>query len=487
MLDKHAVINLNNQLKNLKKYFSHRNWLANEYFYITRPSVEVLKKYDLKPNVFSQIKNKYLLVILFPAYLVFSIILNLIYALLVPGKKVKIHNKNYPVFFVSHATIDNPSHANGDRIYGDLLKTRNSSSKNLVYFLNHTKGNNKTLSQRIKRSIDADFVLNSKNLPIWKMLYILIQNVALTLKIFVKHFSTILISKNGKHIIKILYFQISRKTTANLVIRENIFDILQQTKCNNLVLTLEGHAYESVILELVSSLKSNLKVFMFQHSPISHGQMALRDLIEGLNPNQHFLCSSPLVAKYLKLSFPEGKNSIYVIGSPKYEQRQKVNNIKKKIVLAPEGLNSSLKEFLYLAKILILQNHKKIVLRIHPALKVDIQNRYILRKLSKKDVFEISQSSLKIDLADAKYCIFRASSVGLESLAYQTIPVFYGNKWENENVNPLKIIDTDYIFLDSENLKLLKSLKPKKDVTKNWISYYSKLDISKFFDLTNQK
>ena len=163
------------------------------------------------------------------------------------------------------------------------------------------------------------------------------------------------------------------------------------------------------------------------------------------------------------------------------------SNIKKKIVLAPEGLNSTLKEFLYLAKILILQNHKKIVLRIHPALKVDIQNRYILRKLSKKDVFEISQSSLKIDLADAKYCIFRASSVGLESLAYQTIPVFYGNKWENENVNPLKIIDTDYIFLDSENLKLLKSLKPKKDVTKNWISYYSKLDISKFFDLTNQK
>ena len=163
----------------------------------------------------------------------------------------------------------------------------------------------------------------------------------------------------------------------------------------------------------------------------------------------------------------------YLVGSNKYSSTQVPFQNRKSILLAPEGINSTLSEFLRLAEKLSSRTDCKIVLRIHPSLKIDRHNKKYLYHLSSFSNIVISNQSLLNDFRQSKICIFRASSVGLESMAFGISTYFYGSEWENFYVNPLRHIPKNNKFINSKNL--VSDLN-KLQTTRKKIYYYQKLN-----------
>lgn len=462
--------NLQDELSGICNELNHLYWKANNYFYIRRPSYSFLKKYLNKRN------NVWVLritsILSFPIKFLFWYLTNTIYLFMKPGVKPLFVDKNKKNLFISHATRGNPNFQVGDRIFHGFPEYLNSNS--IIYFLNHSNESYPTIKQRITKSIKQDYYLNSKNLTILKMLKVINMNSYLVAQVYFKEFLKLLFNCSNFYLLTIIENQIKRSTLANIVVALNIDEIIELYGIRNIVMTFEGHAYENLIYNLSVFGNFNRKLFMYQHAPTSKIQLSMVNYLSNSDSNVSTLFSSEYSANYFRKLIPEKKNHFYIIGSNKFIKPVKGQLKGNNILMAPEGENSVFYSFLLLAEEILNLRNEKIVIRIHPDLRLNLINKNKIRRLIITKSVRISNDQLSKDLNEAKLCVFRASSVGLEAL-YRGVPsVFYGSRWENEWVNPLsKVIkNNSYVNLsrlDFFKSDLAKSIKP--------IKYYQPLNV----------
>ena len=267
------LFQLQSKLTKLQLNLNSLFWKSNEYFYITRPTQEVLKKYIRKQKY--DLRMRLLWVLIFPAKILIWYLVNLFYLIIKPGNEIKLKNPKYGTLFISHATIDNPNSQIGDRIFGGMLNIAPKNSQNLVYYLNHTSDNLKQKMAKIAESINQEFFLNTKNLPFKKMLNLINKNSKIVIKEYLKNSLKAASSEFELNWFGALELQIKRSTLANLVIYQNISELLKKSEIKNIVMTFEGHAYETLIYEAIRQSGKKINIYMFQHSPTSNGQLAL--------------------------------------------------------------------------------------------------------------------------------------------------------------------------------------------------------------------
>jgi hypothetical protein len=107
-----------------------------------------------------------------------------------------------------------------------------------------------------------------------------------------------------------------------------------------------------------------------------------------------------------------------------------------KIIYAPEGTNFATKDFVDLIKYIIKDSPEySHFLRLHPDIKLNLRLKFKLNRLRKYNNFSISSNDLESDLNSAKYLVYRSSAVGIESLKYDLLPIFYAEaKFSRLNV-----------------------------------------------------
>jgi hypothetical protein len=422
-----------------------------------------LKEKVLKEYVFSNKKLKFIgFALSFFPILVFKYFLNTLFVICLPGSYPNLSGKKIDYLFFSHFTKSNPKNGS-DRIFGKLLDSK-KSVKRIMYF-NHSKFYQFFLLKDKK----PEHTL-TKNLPIRDSI-ISINRIYTNAIYLYFHILSKFKSTNGIEI-STLFEQISRRTISNYFIKKQVEKIFLNNNVKNVVITYEGHAYEYIISSCINRL-GGIKLFLYQHSPFSKGQFSMtsKKLING----NILLFSSKTVKKYFIENQLVKENSAILVGSNKYQKREKFARRKKfqQVLLAPEGINSTFSDYLGLSRILKSRMQINVVLRIHPDMNLSIKNYLKLKLFLFLGLVSLSNNSLKEDLKLSKFCIYTASSVGVEAIDNYCTPIFFGTKLDYKYVNPLYIFSNlNYIDKDVKNFDFSEFKEINWSKTEN---YYSKL------------
>ena len=454
--------------------------LENEYLRIIRYSESTFKKYKyfLSNNVFNALMIWMLFI---PLSLIISLV-NISFVLLFPGHYPKISKKKLDCLFISHATKSNPNHKGEDRIYGHLNKANRKYTSATLY-LNHFS----ILSfKKPKLNQSKTKYLLSKNLPLKdSILVIILININAIFAYFRITFS-LLSRKNSNLAMQLgyLYNQVSRRTISNHFIGKQISKILNETIVRNIVLTFEGHSYELVIQKKAELVKFKPRIFAYQHSPISISQIHNLRFIQ--NQCHAILFSSKHVQKWFYAHENISKSKLVLIGSNKSIGIIQKSFNKNTFLIAPEGNNRMVSEFINIVLLLKQSVYKsQIIFRIHPDMYLNLKNMAKLSAIRKQFKIHISDGSLDKDLMISEFCIYRGSSVGLESINYGCKPIFYGTQSERKIVDPLALTN---LSLKNKKMSVMKDQKYLFYYNINEkFEYYNKLDVKKFIVLIKTK
>jgi len=251
---------------------------------------------------------------------------------------------------------------------------------------------------------------------------------------------------------------------ANLVLKHEFISVMSLTLPQYLVMTLEGHAHEAMLIQVRNERFKTTTIIGYQHAPIVPGQLSIFQ-VASLFKSQDFFLTSGKRSKISALA----KNlncKIGVLGSTKsHEYELGVKSIQKiRVVITPEATKRTIFQ---LADLTVSISHMlpnfEFIFRPHPDTKHKTL-RIISRKLNPLHNVELSQVSLQEDLRNAHFIIFRSSAVAIQSLSFGVYPIHFNSNSDN-SLNPL-----------SEDSEFCKSVSSPIDLA-NFIKDY---DLSYF-------
>lgn len=469
MFTRSRIIELSKDLEILKENMVNLYlWGGNEFLYITKPTTETLQKYRFFVN--NSLLVSLIGYLILPIYICYWLILHVTHSFIFwRYKNAQSNYTNPEILYVSHATISNPSQDLRDRIYGDLINLNLYDFKKQIIYLNHLKSR-KEISKKSKILSEASSVLCSKSLNPIHTLYIYLKFIYL----FIEEFPTILkLQKNVKHtnlILGAVYFIFSRTNLSNYILLENVKRIgLKNLKC--LFITSEGHAYENLLSLFIQKTSKDVTVFRYQHTPLFKPILTERAVKNKSNVISLF--SSKYAYYYELKNKHDYKKLNYLVGNSNTSEEVKFSRIGKYVLLTPEGLNMTIREFCKLASEILANTDLPVRLRLHPDVVLSNRNKLTLLKLCKHSRFTISTTDLHQDLANCKFLITKSSSVGVEALKYRIKPIVFSEDDYIDFVNPIFLFDKYFTQFNSSS-KLIEYVKSciKKPTNRKSIIYY---------------
>lgn len=466
--------------------------LINPYFRISKATPEQTRKYFLlnskAPRLIILVWNLILIplnILKFLVVLILSVLFfrqNSIY-------KKKIQNTQ--VVFLSHGTKNNLNNRQKDT-YFDLLPNKFQSSKGLtstILYTNQTwfgfRRNGKLLDQK---NIEVNHILLPKFLLTREhaKYFLLIVNCAV--RTLILSFRNYLENPDISRILLCStswYF--SRATYANFLLMSRVKEVHMKNNISSMFLTFEGHSYEQLLVNEVELGVQGTKIFFYQHSPIVPLHYGIKSFLLRCKVSITVLTTGIFYKEYFESlsKLPNYK----IIGTNKnlfFASDVSINKTGK-ILYAPDGTTFATIEFVDLIKSIIKESPANLhVLRLHPDLKNSLRLRLKLSRLRKYQNFSISGSELASDLANTNYLVYRASAVGIESLKYDLLPVYYADsKFTGLNV----LFSDDKAYCKAENssamLTILKSHQNKLSETQRMVlfnSYFSTINYQNFED-----
>lgn len=393
---------------------------ASPFFHLVKPTEENLLKYKLRRP-----RSKSLLVIeylkLFPLIMIrilASLIVS-IFSLLEFRQKDVNSSETSKFLFLSHFTYAQDPKKE-DIFYGENLDFKES----YTFYLNHTR----LLSpQIVKRFSDANkrkITVNTKSLSPLHMIKLHTNQFRISWWLFMKSLGDNRLGTDMKRILtKAASFQHGRSTMANLVLKSRLSETILQVKPNILVLTMEGHAHEKIVVDVARSLMKDIKIVGYQHAPIVPGQLNLFRIVSNFYTDDYFLTTGEVTQGLALAHKPNCR--VKILGSvkaKKFEYQQK-NSSRVQVLVSPEGTKESLTQFISLInKIAPVLPNITFVLRYHPALSRKVIKIIKDTLMPIKNVV-VSSSSLNEDLKQSHLILFRSSAIGVEGLAYGALPM----------------------------------------------------------------
>jgi hypothetical protein len=278
----------------------------------------------------------------------------------------------------------------------------------------------------------------------------------------------------SKIVLNSIFSLTKRETYSNYHLLLKCKLILQYSIIENVFLTLEGHAYEELVINETSSIHPKSVVWLRQHSPISLAQTGVINTIESLKQKVNILTTGTAYAAFLN-NYSSYLNVI-VIGTSKSRSINIVLREGDAVLVAPEGTEKSTLDFLNFLYTLDSRFDKyDFIFRMHPNLSKNYKIRKQIRKNKLKHNFRLSNQSLDKDLMETCSTLYRGSAVAIESLAYNNLPI-YLNFDGNTNLNVFSILKSDFPTLkDTSNLSEFFDLMQNKNYNSNGTEIYNKL------------
>jgi hypothetical protein len=393
--------------------------------------------------------------------------------------------KHTTKIFISHFIGQDIVRSNDDLYFGKLV-LRNTSIKSgtLILLINHTR--TRFVKFKNKQNAISNYpikILLPRTTKSKKALSIYIKQIKFFIKIFQKA-SKIPNTDVYKKILtyELAIQQMSQSAFMQNYLLSNVSDVCIRTEAKKLILTFEGHSYETFLARKIAKTLSQIKISVYQFAAVVPSQHSFFKNIELLPRSVDIYVAGESTLNEIIVRTSIDKSRIQILGSCK--------NIKKSIILknktanftvifAPEGSLDSFLEFVNLARYCLKQiTEIKFILRPHPA-----SHKYKLR-IFKELLYDskniiLSTNSLESDLKSAHLCIYRSSAVGIEGLKYGVIPVHYSSL-VNGDIDPIRLADLDHLRIDSPET-LVKELN-KFSQNANLLKNYNNISLNKVFN-----
>lgn len=439
------------EINDLLQNSLNSEYLINPYFRISKATSEQIKRYFF---IIHNIPRPFVLFwhfILIPKNILqfyFHLVLSVI--LFRHNSRFKKNIKDSTVLFLSHGSKRNLYNSKTDTFF-ELLPNNIRSKEQMKIVILYTSQkwftNRHDSSLLRKKNPEFTHILLPKFLsPSQNLKYITtINSLALrSLYLGLKFYfdkpvqSRILISSLSS------FF--SRSTYTNYLLLDLITRSTNVKNLRALFLTFEGHSYEQLLIDNVLRINKKIEIFLRQHSPIVPFHYGINFFLSQCNSEINVLTTGVVYEQYFRSISTLPK---YIsIGSTKilnhgfHETAIELQS--KKIVYAPEGSYHTSYEFMDLIKKIINNSEGTIhILRLHPDLKLNLIFRCKLFVLKLHTNFMVSSSSLQSDLTGASFLFYRSSAVGLESLNYELVPVFYADS-KSDGLNVLHTNSKSY-------------------------------------------
>ena len=480
---------LSKELEGLLVHTLGTKHLINPYFRISKGTPEQTRKYLLLnlgiPRPLILAWNLFLISINILKFCS-SLILSAIF--FSQNNKFKKEIRNTQVLFLSHGTKGNLLRTQGDSFF-DLLPDNISHQKKanctILYTNQNLFGFRKNNILLTKKNKDLNHIILPKYLPVLEnfkyaivISFFAVKTLILGLKCY--------FDKPDKS--QILLFSISsyfsRSTYVNYLLLNRIKEFTVKNPITSIFLTFEGHSFEQLVIDEVSRSNKQINIYLYQHSPIVPLHYGVTSFLNHCKPEVNVLVSGTFYEEYFRSISNVPKYILF--GTSKSVLRGVGGNVinTKKVVYAPEGTNFATQEFIKLIKDIIKDSMDYThILRLHPDYKLSFKLRQKLLSLKKHENFIISNSNLHLDLLGANYLVYRSSAVGIESLYYDLVPIFYSDP-KLYGLNVLFSNTAAYYTVknSTEAIDLFKSTQDKmQDSHKIALanSYFSAIDYKK--------
>lgn len=433
-------VKLIDDLQTVLQHLDNRYLLANPYFRLVKPVAESLKTY----SAYFRFSPRFLVIayaVRLPFTILISFLTNLFISTILPWEWAKVPRKGRgatQVVLLSQVTTRFPDF-NQDPSLGSIPRILDEKFDLSVFFLNGTRTFGPLIKKELSKQTDTKVIINSKVLSPFSTLLLLIENLKAVF-IFLRNLQRrkIFDQKIMPLIMKGLVLQFKRKTIANLILIINFKKATDFHDFRSLIMTIEGHAHEAMLIHYISNEVPNAKIVAVQHAPIVPSQIGYFNNLALLREEDELLCSGPLFAQLSRLAF-HGSNakppSIRVLGSSKSVfvkdlELRKILIKKTTVLLLPEGTYENFLEFCDILHYLASKNRdKKFVLRVHPATRRPFFKGMRNNFLSMANV-EISNLALSEDLERSFVCVYRSSAAAIQAMALGVIPIHYNSRPE---------------------------------------------------------
>ena len=454
---------------------------ANPFFVFVKPTEETVSKYRFHKS------ESYLFLIFDIIFFFPRLVLEVIYSSAV---SILWHKKTYQSqphsklkcesLFVSHYTTAQ-SKSDKDIFFGSAVESPHSH----VFYLNHTRENTNKIIADLKRKNMNRFFVNAKTFTLMPTLKTHFRQFKVSWPIF-KHAlgrKNLLVSQR-RILLRGARFQHSRPTLANLILRDRLMNLMFSLQPERLVITLEGHAHEAMLIDLREVFFPRTQIVAYQHAPVVPSQFNIKRIVSLLRSSDLVLTSG-LITKGLFLH-AQPRARVEILGSPKAKEfaYQTKDVTRLRVLLVPEAARESLMDFALLGRHLAINfPSASLTLRLHPDTekKLLIATSKILNGLPN---IQISELPLSADLKSSHVTLFRSSAAAIEGLAYGSLPIHFESGGSG-NLNPLFdsqfSVPTFYNYSDLvyflENLDISKSHSQiyQKESFKKFSLYYSEL------------
>lgn len=460
--------------------------LINPYFRISKGTPEQTKKYFL---LNSKIPRPALLIWNLLSILLnifrLSLIIMLSFMLFRQNSSFKQRIENTEVLFLSHGTKGNLFKREKDTFF-DLMPQKFQSQKNLSCTILYTNQNlfrfrrdHRLLGHKNK---ELKHILLPKFLRFTEHAKYVFTTSQLALRVLLLSFRYYFEKPDlSRILICSIPWYLSRATYSNYLLLTRVREVQIKNNLAGIFLTFEGHSFEQLIIDGLNEDSQKTNIFFYQHSPIVPLHYGIRCFLIQLKSKITVLTTGIFYTEYFQSlsKLPSYK----VIGTNKSELSVGNRKIEmaNKIIYAPEGTNFATKDFIDLIKDIIKDSPEySHFLRLHPDMKLNLCLKFKLNRLRKYNNFSISSNDLESDLTSAKYLVYRSSAVGIESLKYELLPIFYAEaKFSRLNV----LISDTAAYCKAQNpSEVLIILKSSQDL----LSKDKRLDLfDSFFSRIN--
>ena len=379
-------------------------------------------------------------------------------------------------FFLSHY-LGNVQNQNHDFYYNDLFdKLEKDKKKFSVILLNKTHEKPSKILKKFSKSKISRIIINNYYHPIKNpilLIWITIQFIIFKLKI--KFFK---LRRIEKYVSKKFTFKRFIQARTTLVFTRKIKYLLKKTQIKNFFTTFEGHSFEKNLISYFN--KRNIRTFGYYFTVIrDFDSCVFYDFKQKTSPSFIFFTGKAIKKIFLNKIKNSFKNTKFdIIGYTRPINKIKRKNKKKCVLFCPEGFYNETEKMLEFAQNMLQKyNNINIIFRLHPEIKIKYLN--FSKKLLKNNKFSFSKNTLDKDLQNSKILIYRGSSVCINAIKNNTIPI-YLNLNDNINLDPLFEANKNRINSINEIKNYLNNSNYKKYDKLNKLKKYSEIYFQKF-------
>jgi len=448
-------------LSRIKTEFNHPDIIANPFLFLVKPTEENLKKYMV-----SKPESRFWFGVCIAGVLP-TIFVKVAYSAAISVIRIS-ENRNWNVdsvkktrnLYISHFTYAQLPQ-NDDVFFGKNTQ----DPEDLVFYLNSTRENGFETQKKFLALGKKNVIFNTKSLGLIQTLVLHMKQASNSFKFFLSALTNSSYTQFQRRLLlKFSIAQHSRETMANLSAKVRLKEVVSKSHPENIILTIEGHAHEAMVISFRDTDFPNVRIVGFQHAPIVPGQFSLYRFLRAFNSRDLILTSGLVTREMISKHNPNLQTKI--LGSPKsIEAKLTLKGLSTMNVLgAVEGTSESLKSFILLFnKLSDLLPDINFVIRNHPALSGNVAKK-LLKSLSGSPNLSVSTASLTEDLSNSHITIFRSSAVGLEGLAFASLPVHFDAETMGL-LNPLSQVN--YPKFEFSDVNQLANFLQKWPLTRN--------------------